>query len=203
MRNLEPLVNLVWLDLSFNSIEVIQGLDCCTKIADLSLYSNQIKAISGLDKLTQLNVLSLGKNCLSNLDESIKYLRGLNNKLEVLKISGNNFTQRGEKDYSKYAIAHLKGLKYLDYELITATQRAEANEEHKEEMQDHDQEAEDKNDGEGGAVSQELKDAKIGNTVNMFNNAIDSLGEEERKVKLFSKYPDCFATSEGQLEDFT
>jgi Leucine-rich repeat (LRR) protein len=138
IRNLESLVNLKWLDLSFNSIEVIQGLDACTKITDLSFYSNHIKSIAGLEKLTDLNVLSIGKNRLSNLDESIKYLRGINNKLEVLKIAGNNFQQRGEKDYSKYAIAHLKSLKYLDYELITSTHRAEANEEHKEEMQDRD-----------------------------------------------------------------
>ena len=91
IRNLDSLVNLKWLDLSFNSIETIQGLDNCTKITDLSLYSNQIKAITGLEKLTELNVLSIGKNCLANLDDSIKYLRGLKNKLEVLKIAGNNF----------------------------------------------------------------------------------------------------------------
>lgn len=59
-------------------------------------------------------------------------------------------------------------------------------------MQDRDQETDDKNDGDGGAVSQELKDAKIGNTVNMFKNAIDDLGDEERKVILFTKFPDCF-----------
>ena len=37
----------------------------------------------------------------------------------------------------------------------------------------------------------------------MFKNAIDALGEEEQKVTLFTKFPDCFQTSEGQLEDFT
>jgi hypothetical protein len=37
----------------------------------------------------------------------------------------------------------------------------------------------------------------------MFKNAIDDLGDEERKVTLFTKFPDCFQTSEGQLEDFT
>lgn len=136
VEGLKTLVNLRWLDLSFNSIEVIEGLDSCVMIEDLSFYSNHITKLSGLEKLTQLNVLSVGKNKLSNLDESIKYLRGLTNRLEVLKISDNNFQQRGEKDYTKYAIAHLKNLKYLDYELISSNSRQEANEEFKEEMND-------------------------------------------------------------------
>lgn len=40
ITNLDCLVNLQWLDLSFNCIEVIKGLDNCLKITDLSLYSN-------------------------------------------------------------------------------------------------------------------------------------------------------------------
>ena len=175
IQGLESLVNLKWLDLSFNSIEVIEGLDRCSKITDLSLYSNHIKTLSGLESLHDLNVLSVGKNKLSNLEDTIKYLRSLKNKLEVLKITGNNFQQRGEKDYNKYAIAHLTGLKYLDYELITSTGRSEANEEHKEEMQDVENEADDKDAGDSAQVSAELADAKIGLTVNMFDNAIKSL----------------------------
>ena len=46
-----------------------------------SINSNHIKTVSGLDNLKLLNVLSLGKNKLSNLDETIKYLSKLKNNL--------------------------------------------------------------------------------------------------------------------------
>lgn len=114
-------------------------------------------------------MLSVGKNRLSDLEHTVKYLMNLNNKLEVLKIAGNTFQARGEKEYHKYTIAHLKQLKYLDYELITSTNRTEANEEHKEEMQDAENETDgDKADADAGVIDPELADAKIGITVGIF-----------------------------------
>jgi len=53
--------NLTWLDLSFNKIPVIEGLDSLVKLQDLSLFSNQISTLQGLSSLKDLNVLSLGK----------------------------------------------------------------------------------------------------------------------------------------------
>ena len=49
-------------DLSFNNIELIEGLSSLTKLTDLSLYNNAISKIQGLDTLVDLNVLSLGNN---------------------------------------------------------------------------------------------------------------------------------------------
>lgn len=54
--------NLTWLDLSFNKISMIEGLDKLTKMQDLSLFNNKISQIEGLDNLTDLNVLSLGES---------------------------------------------------------------------------------------------------------------------------------------------
>jgi len=119
IKGLETLVNLQWLDLSFNSIQAIENLEKCTKITDLSLYSNHIKTVTGLDNLKLLNVLSLGKNRLSSLDDTIKYLSKLKNNLQVLKLAENDFAKGGEKEYNLRIIAHLRNLKYLDYELIT------------------------------------------------------------------------------------
>ena len=82
-------MNLKWLDLSFNLIEKIEGLENCTKITDLSLFSNHITQLSGLENLKELNVLSVGSNKLKNLEDTIKYLQKLKNKLEVLRISNN------------------------------------------------------------------------------------------------------------------
>jgi len=41
--NLDHLVHLKWLDLSFNNIKVISGLDKLTELMDLSLYNNQVQ----------------------------------------------------------------------------------------------------------------------------------------------------------------
>ena len=83
------LVHLEWLDLSFNMIEKIEGLDTLTKLEDLSLFDNKITKLEGLDNLRNLNVLSVGKNELEHLDRSVDYLSSLTNKLEVLKLKEN------------------------------------------------------------------------------------------------------------------
>jgi Leucine-rich repeat (LRR) protein len=54
-------VNLTWLDLSFNQITTIEGLESLTKLQDLSLFSNRISIIGGLDAMADLNVLSIGE----------------------------------------------------------------------------------------------------------------------------------------------
>lgn len=53
--------NLTWLDLSFNQINAIEGLEQLTKLQDLSLFNNQISSLQGLDTLQNLNVLSIGE----------------------------------------------------------------------------------------------------------------------------------------------
>jgi Leucine-rich repeat (LRR) protein len=44
-------VNLQWLDLSFNLITTIEGLDKCWQLTDLSLFKNKIKKLGGLGEL--------------------------------------------------------------------------------------------------------------------------------------------------------
>jgi hypothetical protein len=53
--------NLTWLDLSFNRITAIEGLEQLTRLSDLSLFNNQISSLQGLDTLQNLNVLSIGQ----------------------------------------------------------------------------------------------------------------------------------------------
>jgi Leucine-rich repeat (LRR) protein len=52
--------SLTWLDLSFNQITEIEGLESLTRLRDLSLFHNRVGAITGLDGMADLNVLSLG-----------------------------------------------------------------------------------------------------------------------------------------------
>ena len=117
---MESLVNLTWLDLSFNLIEKIEGLETLYQLEDLSLFSNRITKLENLDALINLNLLSVGENEIYSLDDTVKYLAGLKNNLEVLQIKENRFKEKIQdgKEYKPLVIAYLSNLKYLDYELI-------------------------------------------------------------------------------------
>lgn len=56
------------LDLSFNNIECIEGLDQLSKLRDLTLYNNRITKLENMDSLTQLHVFSAGNNKLEQLE---------------------------------------------------------------------------------------------------------------------------------------
>ena len=58
-------MNLTWLDLSFNAISKIEGLDKLTNLTDLSLFCNHIEKIENLQTLTNLSVLSIGEPSVS------------------------------------------------------------------------------------------------------------------------------------------
>lgn len=55
-------------DLSFNNIEMIEGLDKLKKLQDLTLYNNRISCIENMDQLTNLHVFSIGNNRLTDLE---------------------------------------------------------------------------------------------------------------------------------------
>ena len=61
-----PYVFVYFSDLSFNNIEVIEGLDKLTKLEDLTLYNNRISRIENMDHLQQLHVFSVGNNDLKD-----------------------------------------------------------------------------------------------------------------------------------------
>ena len=107
-------------------ITVIEGLDKCTKLTDLTLFQNRITKLGGLEQLTELQVLSVGSNQLASLEDSIDYLRKLKNNLQVLRISNNAFQKQRNTEYKKYTIARLKNLKYIDYELIDVKEKQAA-----------------------------------------------------------------------------
>lgn len=94
---MDHLVNLTWLDLSFNQIEEISGLETLTKLTDLSLYDNCIKKIEGLETLTQLKVLSFGRNRVKDLETTIQYLKDLKNEVEVLNMQDNPYALTGSQ----------------------------------------------------------------------------------------------------------
>jgi hypothetical protein len=179
------LTEVEWLDLSFNQIEVIEGLDKLTKLTDLALYSNNIKTLSGLDHLANLNVLSVGRNQIEEHETAIRYLSHLSNKLEVLKMADNKFPAHAKDDYEMFAIAFLKNLKYLDYELIEEDKRIAANEKYKDQQTDKQKEADKESKVE---VDPDLLAAHCDSTIGIFKNVIDD-DEEMKKLRLI---PDTF-----------
>ena len=96
-------------------------------------------------------MLSFGKNCVRDHNAALTYLRKLKNNLEVLKMAENPFVKtsgQNPDDYKLLAIEWIKGLKYLDYELIEEDTREKANEKHKEDINENESKnnAEKKND---------------------------------------------------------
>lgn len=75
VENLDALVNLETLDLSFNRISKIENLEKLTKLKTLFFVHNKITKIEGLDTLTELEYLELGDNRITkieNLDNNVK-----------------------------------------------------------------------------------------------------------------------------------
>jgi Leucine-rich repeat (LRR) protein len=187
---------LEWLDLSFNNIKMIQGLEKLVNLTDLSLYSNQIKELSGLDNLCKLNVFSFGKNFVKSFDYAIIYMKGLKNNLQVLKMADNPFEKAGGQksgdEYRLYAIEMLKGLKYLDYELITDEDKKEAKNKHHDEAGDKDQGNANDNDEASNIIDEDLISAKLEKTHNLFKRIRDE-SEEAKKLINLSKFQELFS----------
>ena len=56
------------LDLSFNNITQIEGLDGLIKLTDLTLFNNRISKLKNMDDLVNLQVISIGNNNLVDLE---------------------------------------------------------------------------------------------------------------------------------------
>merc|ERR1711971_448620 len=110
-ENLNHLVNLEWLDLSFNNISKIEGLDELHRLTDLCLVNNFITNIENLDNNKHLQVLSLGNNCITDIDGNILYLRQFEH-LEALNLRGNPIYE--QDDFKESIFAYCASLKFLD-----------------------------------------------------------------------------------------
>ncbi len=89
IKGLEKLIDLEFLDLSFNRIPEIKGLEPLVNLKGLDLNSNIINEIKGLETLRNLNFLYLD-------DNSIKEIKGLENliNLQDLTIDEDHFNKK-------------------------------------------------------------------------------------------------------------
>lgn len=74
--NLESFPSLKILDLSYNEIGKVEGLDSLKKLEILNLQNNQIQKIEGLGYLQELKKLYLTRNCICRL-EGLQYCMAL------------------------------------------------------------------------------------------------------------------------------
>lgn len=126
-------INLQYLDLSFNNIEDISGLNALVNLRDLSLAHNRIAKIQNLEGLTKLQTLSIAGNVINELENvsllvslrisyhcvfapaQISYLRQFT-QLQCLVLRENPLAE--DKRYPHYVIAYIPSLIYLDFRLV-------------------------------------------------------------------------------------
>ena len=210
LQGLDHLVNLRWLDLSFNLIEKIEGLDKNRELEDLSLYNNKITDLSAdkdgkgpLDDLTKLNVLSIGKNKITKLDDMLRYLQKFK-RLQVLKIEGNEFKSEGKQGndnaYKTKAIAWLKNLVYLDYNVIKPEERDSAINEMREQMQETQGDDENgKKEEDDEELLKELKEARIEITHKLVYKIVGMV-DEYKKLRGFERLAVLLQQADSDLE---
>jgi hypothetical protein len=88
--------------------------------------------------------------------------------------------------------------------LIEAKDREQANEEHKDEMTNYDNEANgDRGNNDSSNIDSVLVDAKIDCTVDIFGKVLNQLEEDQLKLKHFSKFQDIFQVFQAPIEDRT
>ena len=100
--------------MSFNNIEVIEGLNSLVNLKDLSLAYNHIKTLENMDGLP-LQVLSIGNNLIDRLDQ-LSYLRAFP-QLKAVSLAGNPVAN--DNNYQPFVLAHLSALVYFDYRLVS------------------------------------------------------------------------------------
>ena len=153
-----------------------------------------------------MNVLSFGQNQFNLHDEPVQYLKKLKNKLEVLKMADNpfQFTGGNETDYKLYTIEMLKGLKYLDYELIDEASRKAAELKYGEQNNEAEAAAE-KEEEEVKEVDQLLVEARIDCTEDMLEKILTKFcaGEDgdNAKFKVLKGFENEWQKYDEQVND--
>ena len=105
------------LDLSYNQISKLEGLDGLTSLTELYLWGNQISKLEGLDHLTSLTGLNLSGNQISKL-EGLDHLTSLTwldlSDNQIAKLEGlERLTSLTTLSLSRNQIAKLEGLNAL------------------------------------------------------------------------------------------
>ncbi|XP_068235681.1 leucine-rich melanocyte differentiation-associated protein-like isoform X2 [Palaemon carinicauda] len=124
------------LDLSYNAIKSLDGLEKFPQLEELILDNNFIDDSVTLPKLETLHTLSLNKNKVANLEKFLDQVSEKFPKLRYLSMLGNeacpnqlSSLDKDEKDYIRYrlyVLHRLNGLRFLDSTAVRKTELREA-----------------------------------------------------------------------------
>mmetsp|Transcript_8425 Transcript_8425/g.12452 ORF Transcript_8425/g.12452 Transcript_8425/m.12452 type:complete len:237 (-) Transcript_8425:45-755(-) len=125
------------IDLTFNNISTLEGLNRYSNLKELVLDNNQIESIEALDptELGQLETLWLNNNKISKLENLLTHLSKFPKLryLSLLKnpVAPNEFSGGSREDYINfrlYVLYRLKNLKFLDSRQVSSKERKRADE---------------------------------------------------------------------------
>lgn len=124
------------LDLSFNTIQTLKGLEQFTSLEELILDNNRLGDNITFPNLPNLRTLSLNNNQITELESLVykinahfpmlTYLSLLSNKACPNQLSD---IEKDDSDYQRYryfVIYKLPNLRFLDSRRVTSTERTEA-----------------------------------------------------------------------------
>ena len=115
---------LLYSDLSFNNIEVIEGLDKLTQLEDLTLFNNRIQQLENMDTLTKLHVLSVGNNDLKELDNVSWLLFSLICQLWMVNYGIAKFKLHLNAKYVSFSFFSLEWKLKLNLDIMQSCDRA-------------------------------------------------------------------------------
>ncbi|XP_025097307.1 leucine-rich melanocyte differentiation-associated protein-like isoform X2 [Pomacea canaliculata] len=132
----EYTVQTVHLDLSFNRLWQLNGLERFTQLKTLVLDNNEIGDDTMFPHIESLDTLSLNKNRITKLDQFLKQIESRFPCLTYLSLLGNtacpnqlSSTDKDDEDYQRYryyVLFHLPKLKFLDASAVRLTELLEA-----------------------------------------------------------------------------
>lgn len=107
-----PLLSLRSINLGFNHLTTLQGIEMLPSVEKLIVAHNSIEDISAVSVLPNLSVLDVSYNKLSD-GCAVRQVVSKSKKLASLMLHGNDFV-RSVKNYRKTIIVENGNLKYLD-----------------------------------------------------------------------------------------
>lgn len=127
--------NVTSLDLSFNKLYSLEGVENFPNLTELVVDNNEIDDSVILSEMPHLHTLSLNNNKITNLDLLVKKIKLKLPKLQYLSLLGNiacpnelSDTEKDEEDYQRYryfVLHHLPNLKFLDSRRVNDKEWAE------------------------------------------------------------------------------
>lgn len=124
------------LDLSFNSLHSLRGLEKFGQLTELILDNNQLNDAVIIPYLPHLHTLSLNKNNISNLEDLVDQITNQLPNLTYLSLLRNRACpdqltdcEKDENDYLRYrsyVLYKLPKLNFLDSRPVSSHEKAEA-----------------------------------------------------------------------------